>query len=214
MVKLKGEARLERTGARRRQILRAALDVFSRKGFHGATTREIATAAGLAEGTIYLYFPSKQDVLKGVFTLIADEAQAAIPAFPDAQTGDDAAFLTALIRDRVRALARYAPLFRLVAHEADLNQDLRAEFFTRLHGPFVSKFEVYLAARISRGTFRPVNTTLAASICFRMIMSYLMTQYVLELDRAIVTGRHHEDEYVAEMVSLILHGLTARSALP
>lgn len=210
MVRLSETAREERAGERRAQILRAALEVFSRKGFHGATIKEIASVAGLAEGTIYLYFPSKQEVLKGVFTLIAEDAAAATPAFPESQVGDDTTFLTALIRDRVRLLARYAPFIRLVVHEADLHEDLRAELFARLHTPFVSWFERYLKARIEQGAFRPVNTALAASICFRMIMSYLMTQHVLELDRTVGVARHRDDEYIAEMAALILYGLTGR----
>jgi AcrR family transcriptional regulator len=208
MVRLSETARVERASERRGQILRAALDEFSRKGFHGATIREIASAAGLAEGTIYLYFPSKQEVLKGVFALIAEDlSDHLVRMEPGA---DDAVFLASLIRGQVRSLARYAPFIRLVVHEADLHEDLRKEFFARLHAPFVSQFERYLAARIADGAFRPVNTGLTASICFRMVMSYLMVQHVLDLDRSI--RQYGDDEYVAEMVALILYGLLVRSA--
>ncbi len=209
MARLSASARGERAEERRGQILRAALEVFSRKGFHGATIKEIASAAGLAEGTIYLYFSSKREVLTGVFTLISEEAVAAGPKFPESSPlGDDSAFLVSLIRERISSLARYAPFIRLVVHEADLHEDLRREFFARLHAPFVAQFEGYLRTRIAQGAFRPVNTALAASICFRMVMSYLMTQHVLDLDRSV--GRNADDEYVPEMVSLMLYGLTGR----
>src|SRR2546428_8876258 len=55
------KARLE--GARRTQILAAAALVFARKGFDRATVTEIARAAGLAEGSIYNYFRSKEELL-------------------------------------------------------------------------------------------------------------------------------------------------------
>ncbi|MFL7790868.1 MAG: helix-turn-helix domain-containing protein, partial [Anaerolineae bacterium] len=42
--------------ARRNQILDAAAAVFAEKGFHRTTTKEIASRAGIAEGTIYNYF--------------------------------------------------------------------------------------------------------------------------------------------------------------
>jgi AcrR family transcriptional regulator len=209
VVRLSESAREERAVERRGQILRAALDVFGRKGFHGATIREIASAAGLAEGTIYLYFQSKQEVLKGVFALIAEDPDP-VPA-PDAvREGDDVAFLTALIKNRVRSLVQYASFIRLVVHEADLREDLRKEFFARLHAPFVARLEEYLQRRIAAGAFRPVNTVLAASICFRMMMSYLMVQHVLALDRS--TPPYGDEVYVSEMVSLILYGLIARPA--
>ena len=48
---------------RRNQILDAAALLFARKGYKGATIREIAREAGVAEGTIYNYFDSKHDLL-------------------------------------------------------------------------------------------------------------------------------------------------------
>lgn len=207
MARLSTSARQARTGERRAQILRAALEVFSRRGFHGATIREIATTAGLAEGTIYLYFPSKQDVLRGVIGLVADDGDA--PAPEQFARGDDEAFLLALVRARVQTLARHASFIRLVVHEADLHEDVRREFFRRLHEPFVARFRAYLEGRIADGAFRRVNTEVTASICFRMVMSYIMTQHVL----GIAGVRYDDDEYLGEMVALIIRGLAVRPAV-
>ena len=206
MVRLSETAREERTEERRSQILQAAHEVFSRKGYHGATIREIAAAAGVAEGTIYLYFASKHEVLKGVFALIAEEV-ASRPPFEN-RSGTDEAVLTALIRGRIQALAQHASFLRLAVHEADLLEDLRREFFVRLHDPFVATFERFLVERITRGVFRPVNAGIVASLCFRMAMSHVMVQRVLELDHS--TGRYDDDTYVAEVVALVLHGLVAQ----
>ena len=52
--------------ARRTQILEAAEVVFAAKGYHGATTREIAQAADVSEGTLYNYFASKRDLFVGL----------------------------------------------------------------------------------------------------------------------------------------------------
>ena len=51
---------------RRRQLLDTALDFFSRKGFEGATTKEIAAAAGVTEAIIFRHFPSKQALYTAV----------------------------------------------------------------------------------------------------------------------------------------------------
>jgi len=207
MVRLTETARDVRMEERRGQILRAALSVFSHKGFHGATIREIASAAGLAEGTIYLYFTSKQEVLRGVFALIADEASAA-PVGEGFWADDDEAFLRSLLESRITSLSRYAPFLRLSVHEADLHESLRQEFFARLCEPFVARFEDYLRRRIAEGAFRQVDTALTAAICFRMLMSHIMVQHVLEVDS--FAARHAEGDRVTMMVSLILHGITAR----
>ena len=55
-------------GDKRRQILDAALRVFAKKGYYKARVTEIARAAGIADGTVYLYFDSKQDIIVSVFS--------------------------------------------------------------------------------------------------------------------------------------------------
>jgi TetR/AcrR family fatty acid metabolism transcriptional regulator len=56
----------ERTGKRER-ILDAAVRVFAQEGFYNAKVSQIAQAAGVADGTIYLYFKSKDDLLISLF---------------------------------------------------------------------------------------------------------------------------------------------------
>src|ERR1035438_3322023 len=51
---------------RRLQLIETALDFFSRKGFSGTTTKEIAAAAGVTEAIIFRHFPSKQDLYNAV----------------------------------------------------------------------------------------------------------------------------------------------------
>ena len=55
------------TSDKRDRILKAAIRVFARKGFYSTRVSEIAKAAGVADGTIYLYFKNKDDVLISLF---------------------------------------------------------------------------------------------------------------------------------------------------
>lgn len=67
---------------RRRQILGAALTVFSQKGFHAANVSDVAAEAGVSQGTIYWYFESKEELLTAAllwyFVDFGEEALAAI----------------------------------------------------------------------------------------------------------------------------------------
>ncbi len=54
-------------GDKRERILRAATRVFAKKGFYATRVSEVAKAAGVADGTIYLYFKSKDDLLVSLF---------------------------------------------------------------------------------------------------------------------------------------------------
>src|SRR5438309_7666392 len=52
---------------KRERILRAATDVFAQNGYFNAKVSDIARAAGVADGTIYLYFDGKEDLLTSIF---------------------------------------------------------------------------------------------------------------------------------------------------
>ncbi len=56
-----------RGGDKRDRILQAAVKVFARSGFHATRVSEVAKAAGVADGTIYLYFKSKEELLVSLF---------------------------------------------------------------------------------------------------------------------------------------------------
>ena len=58
--------RQRRKEARPQELLDAALDLFVEKGFAATRSEEVATRAGVSKGTLYLYYPSKEDLLKEV----------------------------------------------------------------------------------------------------------------------------------------------------
>lgn len=68
--------------ARRRQIVQAGAKLFREKGFHRATTREIAKAAGFSIGTLYEYIRTKEDVLYLVCDSIYKEVMVILSHFP------------------------------------------------------------------------------------------------------------------------------------
>src|SRR6266404_6222435 len=82
------QARDTRQNDKRARILDAAIKVFAERGFHSATVAEIARAAGVADGTIYLYFKGKDDLLLRLFdekmTELLAEAKAALGQEPTA----------------------------------------------------------------------------------------------------------------------------------
>ncbi|MCI0571538.1 MAG: TetR family transcriptional regulator [Myxococcaceae bacterium] len=63
----------KRSDDKRARILQAAVKVFARKGYHGAKVSEIARKADVADGTIYLYFRNKEDVLVCLFDEVMTE---------------------------------------------------------------------------------------------------------------------------------------------
>jgi len=72
---------------RRQEILAAARRVFARKGFAGGIVDEIAKEAGLAKGTVYLYFRSKRELFKAVLEHDMEALKADTLQRIDAATG-------------------------------------------------------------------------------------------------------------------------------
>src|SRR5438128_9180651 len=66
-VSRKSKAEPAAPGPKRDAILRAAIDVFADRGYFNAQVADVARAAGVAAGTVYLYFRSKDDLLASIF---------------------------------------------------------------------------------------------------------------------------------------------------
>ena len=61
-------------GDKREAILRAAISVFAHNGYFNSKVADIAREAGVADGTVYLYFKSKEDILHSIFDRSVEEA--------------------------------------------------------------------------------------------------------------------------------------------
>ena len=62
------------TGDKREAILRAAIGVFAHNGYFNSKVADIAKEAGVADGTVYLYFKSKEEILHSIFDRSVEEA--------------------------------------------------------------------------------------------------------------------------------------------
>ena len=96
--------------ARHRQLLQAALRVFSRDGFDGASVADIAEEAGIAKGSVYLYFDSKEALaaalVRDVFTDHSSREPLELETDP---LGAILGFCTAK-QDRILKLGEFAPI--------------------------------------------------------------------------------------------------------
>jgi len=108
--------------SKRERILRAAVDVFARNGYFNAKVAEIAKAAGVADGTIYLYFDGKEDLLINIFRestrnfLVSLEAHLAQTSRPEER-------VRAAVRHHLESLGRDRAL--AVVSQVELRHSLK-----------------------------------------------------------------------------------------
>jgi AcrR family transcriptional regulator len=158
---------------RPRQILDAALEVFGERGLAGAKLDDIAKRAGVSKGTIYLYFPNKEELFRDVVRAVVIDPKKEHAERIASATDDPAEQLTAYLRahwDFVRS-PEFQTIFKLVTGELHNFPDL-AEFYGReVIKPANQLIASVIQRGIDRGDFRRVDPILAA----RFMASTAMT---------------------------------------
>jgi AcrR family transcriptional regulator len=149
--------------ARRAQIIDAAARVFAEKGFHRATTKEIASAAGVSEGTIYNYFDSKADLLIGIMARLAELEQLDVE-LTQALQSDVKDFMIAISRHRLARIQRGQELLQAVLPEVLVDPELRQRFYRQYVLRIATLMEQYVQARIELGHVRPVDVPLTVRV--------------------------------------------------
>jgi TetR/AcrR family fatty acid metabolism transcriptional regulator len=168
-------AKKRRSSDKRDRILRAAVKVFARKGFHATRVSEVAKAAGVADGTIYLYFDSKEQILVSVF----EDRVTKLLAFMDAELPK-----LATAPDKLRAVIDMQ--LGLLEGERDLAEVITVILrqSTRLMKEFAApKFMAYLDAIAAivqegqaTGAFRTdISTHIAARAVFGALDGITLT---------------------------------------
>ena len=162
-------------GDRRRQLLDAALDLFSRKGFGGATTKEIAAAAGVTEAIIFRHFPSKQALYTAVLDSRTedcshDEWFAGIQAHMD--RNDDAGVLRMLAAGILESYRTDARFERILLFAALEGHELGLAHYRGYAVPVFELFRDYIARRQREGALRDYNPGIVIAAIAGMAQNY------------------------------------------
>lgn len=191
---------------RQRQIIDAAFDVFSRKGFAEATTHEIAREAGVAVGTIYKYFQNKHDLLVAVVTDTVITAPL-LQILTSRENVDDVTFIRSVISDRLNFgldnVDKIVPLLSEIMRDDELSQ----RFADTVFRPNIGMVEKYLQTKSDSGIVRPLNAQITIRCIIGMIMGFILI-YRIEGGKSPVNSIRR-DELIDNMIEIILHGLQA-----
>ncbi len=145
------------------ELLEAALDLFVEKGFAATRVEEVAARAGVSKGTLFLYFPSKEDLFKAVVreNLVTTVTQGAAEAAQfQGSSGELIEWLMLQWWHRYGA-TKASGISKLVMSEASNFPDLAAFFQSEVITPAHALVRNVLQRGMERGEFRPVNLELA-----------------------------------------------------
>ncbi len=161
----------DRGGDKRERILAAAERVFARRGFFAARVSEIAKDAGVADGTIYLYFKNKDDLLISLFESrmkqVNEVLRVAIAAVPDAPPLDQ---LRAFIRAYLRLVHDEPAAAEVLTIELRQSSKFMKEYENPQFADFLRMLGGILAAGQQRGE---IDATIPSHVAARMIFGML-----------------------------------------
>jgi len=192
---------------RRDQIIDAAMQVFSQKGFIRATNKDIAREAGITPGLIYYYFDSKEDLLKTIIeTRSPAQLMSTLP--PRVFELPPEIFMHMFI---LRALSiietdQFIQLIRMLLPEVVHNTEL-APIISPIIQHILGFLGNYFEAQVEKGALRRVDGVLTAQIMVGSVLIFVLRRQILQDPIAL----EYSHEQIAEIVSdTVLQGILPR----
>ena len=198
------EQRSERS---RKQILEAALKLFSHRGYGATSVQDIADAARLSKGNIYHHFPDKETIFRELLNQYFEEMSK--PDFPFNQALSSGTFpenletLGRAARDMVQDYREYVSLIYVdvvefdAAHVRKFYEEMASRFsaFLKAHG-----MEEDLRAKLAEG----LSPTSAVILATRIFLNYFTVEILFGVKHHFGKGT---DEAVREITRILRHGM-------
>ncbi|MBK6008846.1 TetR/AcrR family transcriptional regulator [Ramlibacter ginsenosidimutans] len=207
--------RERRKEARPGELLDAALDLFVEKGYAATRSEEVAARAGVSKGTLFLYFPSKEELFKAVVRENMSgrfaEWEEEFAAF-EGSTAEMIRYCLRVWWERIGA-TRASGITKLMISEARNFPELATFYQQEVIRPGTDLMRRILQRGVDRGEFAPIDVeygvyALVAPMIFLIMMKHSLgacapQDYPLDAQR-----------YVETMADLLVNGLCARAEAP
>ena len=150
------------------RILQAAQQLFARQGYDKTTTRQLAEAADIAEGTLFRHFENKKAILVAVVTQGWQELLTDL--LTELSEMGSYKAVEAVMRHRMINLHKQVDLMRVCFMESQFHPELRDRMQAEIVIKMTSVVEAYIQTGIDRGVYRPLNPKMVARVFLGMFM--------------------------------------------
>jgi AcrR family transcriptional regulator len=201
---------------RREQILQTAFDMFSRHGFAGTTTRDIAQAAGVSEATLFKHFATKEELYGAIID--AKRCEKGLSEYPwldnkrlmeARESGDDREFFYQFALQAMENHQKNVAFMRMIFYSALEEHELAERFF----GDFVSEIYAFLSDYIRRrqrdGAFRKFNPKIAVRAFLGMLIHHSLNNILWDKNRRILNISN--EKAARSFTDIMLHGLYVKN---
>lgn len=212
---LTGLVRRRRKVARPQELLEAALTLFVEKGFAATRAEEVAKLAGVSKGTLYLYYPSKDELFKAVVRAHLTQVIVEGDTLVDQYEGSSSELLQALAQtwwSRV-GQSKAAGIIKLIVAEAANFPDLAQFYMDEVVAPCHDLLGRAVQRGMDRGEFRQMDVS---SVVLAMVAPVQFLVLYQQCADACPTSRIplQPDVFIRTQIELLLRGLEAPTKLP
>lgn len=189
------------------EILDAALEIFDDCGFDAARVEDVARRAGISKAGLYLYFDSKEALLRALIEREVAPFARTIRALAEAGTGDPLGTLGGIIAAMMHLLQnpRRFAVPRIVLGVAGRFPEIGAFYRERVFDEALAAFVLLYEAGVERGLFRPLDPVAAA----RAVMGPIMIEALWSHVFGGGPDARDVNERARAHLDLLMHGLAA-----
>jgi AcrR family transcriptional regulator len=202
--------RERRKEARPGELINAALDLFVEKGFSATRVEEVAARAGVSKGTLFLYFPSKEDLFKAV---VRENIAKQFPTWNEefnnfeGSSGDMLRYAMVSWWERI-GQTRASGITKLVMSEAQNFPEMANFYQDEVIKPGNALIRRILDRGVARGEFRQLDTEQTVHAVVAPMIFLMMWKHSVGACAASAQIMNPE-QFIHMQVDLLLYGMTA-----
>ncbi|MDJ0897519.1 MAG: TetR/AcrR family transcriptional regulator [Xenococcus sp. MO_188.B8] len=186
----------------RERILQAALKLFARKGYDGTTTKDLANAAKVAEGTLFRYFPSKKAILIEVAT--SGWIEILTDLLTELSEMGSYQAISQVMRRRMINMHENADLLRVCFIEAQHHSELRERIQSEVIEKMTDVAEAFFETAMSKGIYREMSPKIVAQVFLGMFAIAGFSTETIIAPKASPKAKQEMAEGIAD---IFLHGV-------
>jgi AcrR family transcriptional regulator len=190
------------------RILESAEHLFAIQGYERTTTKQLAEASHVAEGTLFRHFDSKKSILAAVLSAgwntLLNDLLATLCEVSDYQD------MVALLRHRLQDFRQHADLVKVCLTQTSFHPDLCESIQRERLRQMQEVLEAFVQTGIDRGFYRPLNP---ASVAQVMLVMFLGMSWIDDSLLSLQSATHNQVQIADTLADILMNGLLLHPTL-
>ena len=168
----------------KREIIDAVIKIINRKGIKELTMNEVAKQAGIAKGTLYIYFENKNDLLESAIETSLEPLYMAIKEILNSDLSPDKK-LENIVEFLLFFFEEHKKYFRVLIYEHQRSQDPKKRFIDNKHQHFLKRIANIIQDGIDEGLFKAYDPEMLAVMFSELLIGVTLQKIVRQEESSL-----------------------------